>query len=259
MKKSGFILIILTIIMLTGCGNSEPAADASGSIPEETTETQMDESPADEDSSDTNDLLIASEAESTEPETTAEENDISVQTEAEITLPHYEYPGPEQFYYVLYKYITDTLSADYDKADVSIPSPVIVAEDYSNPDDIRVWGDFWIMNYDLKGNILEMVSGGSYPGVIHLKQGEAGYEVTGMEVVEDGSNFIESAKEIFGEHYDAFMEINADSEEKERIRAQIIANYVAANDLEITAYKDYGWDPVPLPEENIDNFYSVLD
>ena len=244
MKKSGLFLIILTIIMLTGCGNSEPAADTSGSISEETTETQMDESPAGEDSPDTDDLLIASEAESTEPE---------------ITLPPYEYPGPEQFYYVLYKYITDTLSADYDKADVSIPSPVIVAEDYSDPDDIRVWGDFWIMNYDLKGNILEMVSGGSYPGVIHLKQGEAGYEVTGMDVVEDGSNFTESAKEIFGEHYDAFMEINDDPEEKERIRAQIISNYVAANDLEITAYKDYGWEPVPLPEENIDNFYSVLD
>ena len=29
----------------------------------------------------------------------------------------------------------------------------------------------------------------------------------------------------------------------------IIANYVAANNPLITQYQDYGWEPVPLPEE----------
>ena len=79
-----------------------------------------------------------------------------------------------------------------------------------------------------------------------------------MEVCEDGSDFDPSAKKIFGDKYDAFMKMYSDSEAKEVTRAQIIANYVAANNLDITEYKDYGWDPVKLPEENIDTFYSDL-
>ncbi len=45
----------------------------------------------------------------------------------------------------------------------------------------------------------------------------------------------------------------------EKTRAQIVANYVAANNLSVTAIQDYGWDPQTLPEENIDSFYSTLD
>ena len=171
-------------------------------------------------------------------------------------LPAYEYPGPEQFYFVLYGYLVDELSQGFAPSDVSIPCPVIVAEDDSDPDDIRVYGSFWIFNYDLNGDILENVSGGDYPGVVYMKSTDAGYEVTGMDVVEDGSSFTESAKEIFGEHYEDYIKLGGDEEERERIRAQIIANYVAANDLSITGYQDYGWDVVTLPEENIDSFYS---
>jgi hypothetical protein len=77
--------------------------------------------------------------------------------------------------------------------------------------------------------------------------------------VADGSDYTPSAKKIFGDHYDDFVKLNSDQEKREEIRAQIIANYVAANNLNITCYKDYGWDPVTLPEENIDNFYSKLN
>lgn len=175
------------------------------------------------------------------------------------SLPAYDYPGPELFYTVLYKYMTDELGKNYDPADVGIPCPIIVAEDESDKSDIKVWGNFQYYNYDLNGTTLETVSGGSYPGCIHIRDTEAGYEVTGMDVVKDGSGWDASAKEIFGEHYDAFIEKEADSAGNEAVRAQIIANYAAANNLEITAYKDYGWDPVTLPGENIDSFYSELN
>ena len=55
------------------------------------------------------------------------------------------------------------------------------------------------------------------------------------------------------------MKVYSDGEKQDEIRAQIIANYVAANKLSITQFKDYGWDPVKLPEENIDSFYSQLN
>lgn len=175
------------------------------------------------------------------------------------SLPAYEYPGPELFYSVLYQYLTDTLSEGYEKADVSIPCPIIIAEDDSDKSDIRVYGNFCIYNYNLNGDVLENVSGGSYPGCVHIKQTDEGYEVTSMDVVEDGSGFTDSAKKIFGDHYDDYINSSADEKAAENTRAQIVANYAAANNLSITAYQDYGWDPVTLPEENIDSFYSILN
>lgn len=177
---------------------------------------------------------------------------------ASSALPAYEYPGPELFYSVLYQYIIDEFGQYYDSADVAIPCPIIVAQDESDKSDIKVYGDFWIFNYDLNGETLECVSGGSHPGCIHVKSTDAGYEVTGFDAVADGSDFNPTAKEIFGNYYDDFMKAYSDKDTSEEIRAQIIANYVFANNLSITEYKDYGWDPVALPEENIDTFYSDL-
>ena len=106
---------------------------------------------------------------------------------------------------------------------------------------------------------LRAVTGSEQFWCIHFKSTDAGYEVTSMDIVEDGSGYTDSAKKIFGKYYDAFAKDGQDEKKREEIRAQIIANYVAANNLNITAYQDYGWDPVPLPEENIDSFYSQLD
>ena len=197
----------------------------------------------------------------TEPASDAETDAEEPSAASSASLPAYEYPGPEAFYYDLYKYIIDQFSGDYEKAEVCIPCVQIVAEEMEDPEDNRVYGIFSVWNYNLNGDILECVSGGSYPGVIHVKYDldSGNYEFTKAEIVEDGSDYTESAKKIFGEHYDDFEKLSADDKANEQTRAQIIANYVAANDLNITAYQDYGWDPVTLPEENIDSFYSILD
>ena len=188
-----------------------------------------------------------------------EEATVESETAESASLPAYEYPGPELFYSVLYQYIIDEFGPQYDSADVGIPCPIIVYEDDSDREDIKVYGDFWYLNYNLNGDVLECTSGGAYPGCIHVKTTDDGYEVTGMDVVEDGSNYDASAKEIFGDYYEDFSKVTADSDSREEIRAQIISNYVFANDLSITSYKDYGTEPVSLPEQNIDSFYSVLD
>ena len=175
------------------------------------------------------------------------------------TLPAYEYPGPELFYSVLYQYVIDNLANAYSDTEVSIPCPVILTIDESNKDDIKVYGDFWVFNYYLDGDIMKNTSGGSYPGCIHVKSSADGYEVTGMDMVEDGNQYIPTAKKIFGNYYEDFMKLEEDLDGREATRAQIIANYVAANGLNVAAYQDMGWDPVLLPEENIDSFYSNLD
>ena len=68
-------------------------------------------------------------------------------------------------------------------------------------------------------------------------------------MVGDGSQYMPTAKKIFGERYDEFQRIAGDEEGREKVRAQIIADYVSANGLAVTAYQDFGWDPVPLSED----------
>ena len=179
----------------------------------------------------------------------------------ESSLPAYEYPGPEQFYTVVYQYIIDEFGSMYLPGDVCIPCPIEVYLDESDKSDIKLYGDFWVFNYTLStdGETLMTVSGGSHPGLMHLALADVGgYEVTGFDAVEDGSNFTPTAKKIFGDYYDAFIKVNSDQDKREEIRAQIISNYAAANDLPITGYQDYGWEKKALPTENIDSFYSDM-
>lgn len=202
---------------------------------------------------------VASDTDKTETEEVATDdnsnNDIEVESEE---LPAYEYPGPELFYSVLYDYIIDDVGQYFDNSGVMIPSVSIIYLDENNKEDILVYGDFWIYTYKLNGQTLECEAGGDFPGLIHVASSDEGYQVTGFDKVEDGSNFDSSAKSIFGDYYDEFIALSSDTEAKEAVRAQIIANYVFANDLNITQYQDSGWDPVELPEQNIDSFYSDL-
>ena len=134
----------------------------------------------------------------------------------------------------------------FDEADVSIPVVFIVDKDESDPDDVKVWGDFWIYNYNLEGETLMCESGGAFPGCMHLKKNGDFYEFFAMDQVEDGGNFIKSAKRIFGNNYDKFMEIESDQDAREAERKKIIKEYVDMFGYNITAYQDTGWDPVPL-------------
>lgn len=241
MKKSIYIAtIIICVSLLTACGISTPNEES-------TTQAEALVIETDENVGTT---------ETSEKSEVKDITEVEVPTESDVNLPAYDYPGPEYFYHSVYQYIVQEYASQYEAADVSIPYVNEIEVDMSNRDDILMYGDFWIFNYNLEGDTLKCVSGGAYPGVIHLN---ADFDVVSMDVVEDGSNFTESAKKLFGDHCDKFMEVESDAEAREQIRAQIIANYVAANELPITKYQDEGWDPVTLPEENIDSFYSELD
>ncbi|MCR5322123.1 MAG: hypothetical protein K6E85_02390 [Lachnospiraceae bacterium] len=173
-------------------------------------------------------------------------------------LPAYSYPGPELFYTVLYDYVAKEIGGKLEGG-VVIPDIMVTDVDESDKNDIKVYGDFACYTYTADGDTLERTSGGSYPGCVHIKSTDAGYEVTGMDMTEDGSNFDESVDRIFGDKAEAFRKAYADDAEKQRVWTQTLANYVAANGLDFKFVKDYGWDAIKLPTENIDSFYSVLD
>ncbi len=139
------------------------------------------------------------------------------------------------------RYLVDEIGKQYAKGEHCVPFHHIVAVDERNADDILIWGDFWVFNYNQAGDTLKCVAGGSHPGLMHVAQTENGFKVKAFEQVEDGSNFLPTAKKIFGDKYDVFQAINSDEKNRESLRAEVLGNYVKNHGLSVTMYQDYGW------------------
>ena len=158
-------------------------------------------------------------------------------------LPEYVYTGENPYIQPIWEYMKENMGKDYDAADVMLPEFILLREDDTDPEDIKVWGRFWIENYSLVGTTLMTRSGGEYPGVAHLKKTDDGFEVTSMDIVEDGSNYSASVEEIFGvddELKAGFMESSADLDD---VRVGVMNEYTKNTGIEIEAVEDYGWDP----------------
>lgn len=120
--------------------------------------------------------------------------------------------------------------------------------DERNTDNILVWGSFWVFNYNQVGDTLKCVSGGSHPGLMHLRQTEQGFQVTAFDQVEDGSSYLPSAKKIFDDKFDAFQAVNSDEQTREKLRADVLAAYVKKHGLTATLFQDFGWPAKTLGE-----------
>lgn len=184
--------------------------------------------------------------EETAAEDTSEKDASTKEETAEV--PAYEYSDKDSYLHEVYSYLIREKAKEYEKAAVSIPVVRVVAEDDSNPEDIVVYGDFFLYNYAVKGDTLLCVSGGDYPGVMHLKKTDKGYEVTSFEVVEDGEGWTASAKKIFGKNYEDFIKLMEDEKAEKELRTQLIADYVLNNNLKIKQYQDQGWEPIVLAD-----------
>ncbi|MBQ9889201.1 MAG: hypothetical protein IJM41_08170 [Bacteroidales bacterium] len=138
------------------------------------------------------------------------------------------------------------LGASYSPGEHCIPYCLVVASDESNPDDIRVWGDFRVENYNQSGDTLKSVSGGSHPGCMHVKKTDSGFEVTQFDAVGDGSSYTPTAKAIFGDRYEALIALGADEDTKKATRTKSILDYAEANGLQVSCYQDYGWPAVKI-------------
>ena len=143
-------------------------------------------------------------------------------------------------------YFIKEIASHYEPAPYSVPFHNFLAVDDTDPQDILVWGDFWLMNYDLKGTTLLTRSGGNYPGLFHLAKTDDGFKVTEAKFVEDGERNGESVKEIFGVDDELLAAYNAASYDFNDCLLNSVMIYREANGTEIKAYEDYGWDPVTL-------------
>ena len=154
-------------------------------------------------------------------------------------------------------YLVDSIGKNYTPGEVCIPAYSVInieePGEPSEPDevitatDIKVWGDWWVFNYNIVGDTLKCVSGGSHPGMFQLgKEGDA-YKVIAFDQVEDGSRNLPSAKRIFGDSYEDFHAINSNQEVRDSVRLAIVAQYVQEHDLSVTMLQDFGWPAVALP------------
>ena len=150
------------------------------------------------------------------------------------------------YFPAIHRYLVDSISSQYAEADIRVPLPTVVAVDEGNGEDIKVWGEFWVMNFNQVGDTLKMVSGGSHAGLMHIRQTEKGFEVSGFDQVGDGSLFMKTAKQIFGDKYDAFMAAYSDHEKRNRHHEQLLSEYVKKHHLTATMYQDHGQDAKPL-------------
>lgn len=145
------------------------------------------------------------------------------------------------------RYLCDTIGALYEPADACIPCTHIVKVDQSNPDDVRMWGIYYVYNYNIAGDTLKCVSGGCHPGLLHLKKTPEGYTATRFDRVADGAGNVESARRIFGDDFEAYQSYLSDDVKREQDRAAQIADYVKDSGAKVTLYQDYGWPAREIP------------
>lgn len=168
--------------------------------------------------------------------------------EESVTKSKDEAKKPKSVISVVDDYMVDEFGKQYLQGDVCIPSNIIISHDSGNAEDILVWGDFWVFNYEIAGDTLKTVSGGNHPGLMHLRTTDDGYEVTKFDAVEDGSENLPSAQRIFGDKFDAYQKICGAAEKREDVRLRNIADYVKKHKLKVTMVQDYGWPAVELPK-----------
>jgi hypothetical protein len=138
------------------------------------------------------------------------------------------------------KYMTE-IGSYYAPGEYTIPYAQVVAVEEADPENILVYGDFRVENYNQAGDTLKTVSGGSHPGLMHVSKTEDGYAVTQFYPVGDGADFEPTAKIIFDEYFDAFMAIQSDDAARKATREKAIADYVTAHSIPVSYYQDFGW------------------
>ncbi len=242
MRKKLYLVasIVLAMSLMTACGTKTETTEATTEAVTEATTEEAEEP-------------------TTEEVTTEEAEDASA-ADAEWAYGEYTYTGEDNIINAIDFYICDELAKGYTDGDVGIPTVIEVSRDDSDSKDIKVWGNFIYETYSLDGDVLMCEAGGSHPGCMHLEETDAGcgYVVTSFDPVADGSDFDSSAKEIFGERYDAFMEVYSNDQLYADKRNETISEYVKSHNVPATKFQDFGWDPVDLKLDEVSSEIQYL-
>lgn len=163
-------------------------------------------------------------------------------------LPAYVYTGSDPIEGTLAEMIVGSGTENYymEPGGVTIPCPLILKTVMDGDGRATVYANLWTFNYILQGDVLFNISGGEDPAVIRMEKADGVWKVVSMEEAGDGEDY--AADIIRFANGDEELEEKYFSYESqmEEVRLRFIRDYVEANGLNVTAYQDYGWDPVPL-------------
>ena len=143
-------------------------------------------------------------------------------------------------------YLVKEIGSQYTQADLCVPVLMIAAQEDCETEFAWVWGDFWVFNYRIAGDTLKTVSGGNHSGKMQICAGDPYWMVCRFEQTEDGAGNDASARRIFGDHYDIYMNMHSNEAVREAVRKEQLREYIQRNHLNIHFYQDYGWPAVTL-------------
>lgn len=143
-------------------------------------------------------------------------------------------------------YLVNEIGSQYAQGELCVPVLMMVAAEEIDSLSARIWGDFWINWYVAAGDTLKGVSGGNHSGCMTIiKQGEA-LVVTAFEQTVDGAGNDQSARRIFGTHYDIYHNMHSNADVREAVRQEQLGEYIHRHELPYHYYQDYGWPAVEL-------------
>ena len=143
-------------------------------------------------------------------------------------------------------YLVKEIGSQYSQGDLCVPVLMIVSAEEEGSEQARVWGDFWVFNYNIVGDTLKTVSGGNHSGYMDIAKAGEELQVKHFEQTENGASFEASAKRIFANHYDIYQNMHSNQDVREAVRQEQLQQYIKKNDLKVKYYQDFGWDAVEL-------------
>jgi len=196
-------------------------------------------------------------AESTAAESAAGETAADAEDSGQILkpgdLPAFRFTGEAAWMDALLDDLIKENGGAFESGDVMIPNFVIFRVKDEDPDYVRVWGNFWLMNYELEGQSLQTKNGGSFPGKFTLRRKDGIYQVSERDMVGDGSDYQKDAERVFGEDDELFSAWSTQDQVTEENRKKTIQRYAEEWGLPLTSYQDPGWDPVLLTSSRTEN------
>lgn len=187
------------------------------------------------------------------PETAAVQSEADKTKAAESlkqpggSLPLFQYSGVDPYERAACEYFV-SIAAHKEPDWLYIPAPnILKTEKIGNQ--VFVYGSFYDFWYSQEDTILFCKRGGENTGRLCMEMAEGALQVTGFEQVRDGGDYAEDWERLCGddrELYEALFDREIHEGKREKIRKELISQYVQDHDLAITSYQDYGWEPVKL-------------
>ena len=159
----------------------------------------------------------------------------------------YAFSGHDPLWAAVYNYLSFDAIDMVDPEHALIPYANIVDVDDSDPEDVHVYGDYYLWEFEINDDTLVAVSASHIPGVIHMEQTGDKDNALYYGLSMDQGLTDDEVKEIFGQYYEHYLTLSSDEEMRDSGIAGNIADYVKANGLSVTKYQLYADSVEELP------------